>query len=154
MAMDESVGRAGEWVGQAMEPMSEAECWDALRAHGLGRLAVVVDGAPVIYPVNYRAGEGAIVFRTAPGEKLSHGPLRPAAFEIDGFHEPTLTGWSVVVKGVLREVTEAADARAEGYRRLPVAPAAPGQREHWLALYADSVTGRRFRGGQPRMPGT
>lgn len=70
-----------------------------------------------------------------------------SCFEIDGFDERTGTGWSVMVHGTVSEITRAADRRAEAMLQLPVQPLAPGEREHWLALYAERVTGRRFTSG-------
>ena len=67
-----------------LRSLSEAECWKLLAAHNLGRLAIVVDGWPEVFPVNYASEEGSIVFRTASGTKLAHGPASRACFEIDG----------------------------------------------------------------------
>lgn len=144
---DSFVGRSGQSRPVPPASLSDAECWQRLRMNHLGRVAIVVDGRPEIFPVNYRAGEGAVVFRSAPGAKLTHGPMTAACFEIDGFDDRTGTGWSVMVHGVISDITDATDSRAQAYRKLPVTPAAPGSREHWLALYADRVTGRHFTSG-------
>jgi nitroimidazol reductase NimA-like FMN-containing flavoprotein (pyridoxamine 5'-phosphate oxidase superfamily) len=107
-------------------------------------VAVIVNGRPEIFPVNYRAAEGAIVFRTAAGAKLANAPMTACCFEIDGWDERTGRGWSVMVNGVISEITGAIDHRAAGLLESPVQPVAPGEREHWLALYAEAVSGRRF----------
>jgi nitroimidazol reductase NimA-like FMN-containing flavoprotein (pyridoxamine 5'-phosphate oxidase superfamily) len=135
-----------------LNALPEAECWKLLRSHDLGRIAIVVEGKPEIFPVNYAAGDGAIVFRTAPGMKLAQGPGTIAAFEIDGLDEPTNTGWSVVLQGSVREITGEPGEAADSLRRRRIHPAAPGAREHVLALFAERVTGRRFSGG-PMAPG-
>lgn len=146
--MDETnIGRSGQSRPVALAPLTEAECWQRLRMGTIGRIAIVVDGRPEIFPVNYRAGEGAIVFRTAAGAKLANGPMTSSCFEIDGFDDRTGTGWSVMVHGVISEITNAADHRATALLQLPVHPLAPGNREHWLALYADHVSGRHFTSG-------
>ncbi len=142
-----SVGRSGQPLPEPMTEIPEDDCWRLLRMHDLGRVAVVIDGRPDIFPVNYVAGEGAVVFRTAPGAKLAHAPMTQACFEIDGWDSRTGSGWSVMVHGVISEVTDAVDERAERLRSLPVQPFAPGERRYWLALYADQVTGRRFTSG-------
>jgi len=141
------IGRSGQPVPESLTSLTEQECWLLLRHHTLGRVAVVVDGRPKIFPVNYRAGEGAVVFRTAPGTKLAHGPMTESCFEIDGFDDLSGSGWSVMVQGPISEITDAADRRAETLLRLPVQPLAPGERQHWLAIYAEEVSGRRFTSG-------
>jgi len=141
------IGRSGQSLPQPLAPLTEQECWQLLRHQTLGRVAVVVDGRPEIFPVNYRSGDGAVVFRTAPGAKLANAPMRQSCLEIDGFDERTGSGWSVMVHGTISEITDAADQRAATLLELPVQPLAPGERRHWLALYADRVTGRRFTSG-------
>lgn len=142
------LGRAGITPASAdVAVLSDEECWSLLRNHHLGRLAIVIEGRPRIFPVNYAAGEDTLVFRTQPGAKLQHGPGSAACFEIDDHDQHTAVAWSVMVVGVLEDVTDADDERSRGLRRLSVEPAAPGSRLHWLALVAEEVSGRSFRGG-------
>jgi hypothetical protein len=50
----------------SLVPMGPQECLALLRQHRVGRLAVVIDGQPHVFPLNYAADdEGVIVFRTA-----------------------------------------------------------------------------------------
>jgi uncharacterized protein len=143
-----SIGRAGLNAASAnVHILPEDECWALLRNHNVGRLAIVVEGRPRIFPVNYAAGDDTLVFRTEPGAKLKYGPGSAACFEIDEYDHRDSTAWSVMVVGVLEDITDADDVRTRGLRRLPVEPAAPGSRLHWLALNAEEVSGRRFRGG-------
>ena len=142
------LGRAGLTPASAnVLTLSNEDCWSLLRTHNLGRLAIVIDDRPRILPVNYAAGEDAVVFRTEPGAKLQHGPGSAVCFEIDDYDQGTSMAWSVMVIGVLKDITDASDQRSRGLRRLAVEPVAPGQRLHWLALTADEVSGRSFRGG-------
>ena len=142
------LGRAGLTPASAnVLTLSNEDCWSLLRTHNLGRLAIVIDDRPRIFPVNYAAGEDAVVFRTEPGAKLQHGPGSAVCFEIDDYDQGTSMAWSVMVIGVLKDITDASDQRSRGLRRLAVEPVAPGQRLHWLALTADEVSGRSFRGG-------
>jgi nitroimidazol reductase NimA-like FMN-containing flavoprotein (pyridoxamine 5'-phosphate oxidase superfamily) len=142
------LGRAGLTPASAnVLLLSNEECWSLLRTHKLGRLAIVIEGRPRIFPVNYAAAEEAVVFRTEPGAKLQHGPGSAACFEIDDYDQGTSMAWSVMVVGVLKDITDANDEGSQGLRRLAVEPVAPGQRFHWLALDADEVSGRSFRGG-------
>ncbi len=44
----------------SLETISEEECHDLLVRHDLGRVAVVADGQPLIFPVNYAYGHRVI----------------------------------------------------------------------------------------------
>jgi nitroimidazol reductase NimA-like FMN-containing flavoprotein (pyridoxamine 5'-phosphate oxidase superfamily) len=127
--------------------LSDEDCWALLRTHKLGRLAIVIEGRPRIFPVNYASGADAVVFRTEPGAKLQHGPGAAACFEIDDFDQATGIAWSVMAVGVLKDITDASDERSRSLRNVAVDPVAPGQKLHCLALNADEVSGRSFRSG-------
>lgn len=118
-----------------------------LKTRDVGRFAIVVDGRPEIFPVNYAFDERAVVFRTSTGLKLERGPYTPAAFEVDDVDRRSGVAWSVVVHGTAHEISDAADRLSEQLRKLVVKPAAPGARRRWMAIYADTITGRRFRIG-------
>src|SRR5581483_9249798 len=138
----------------AMEALGEDECWRLIGPRSLGRIGLEIGRKVHIFPVNYAAGHGAVVFRTAEGLKLASGPGKLACFEVDAFDERSGTGWSVMVRGRVRDITDAVDAPAVALRALNLHPAAPGQRVHWLALEADEVTGRRFAGAPLAPPVT
>ena len=142
------MGRAGLIRGSTeLGELSARDCWSLLESHHFGRLAIIVHGQPRIFPVNYVAAEHSIVVRTAPGAKLTYGPGRHVCFEIDGYEETGGAGWSVMAVGMLEDITTSDDARARRLRELPVRPQAPGDRQHWLALSPDEVTGRSFQVG-------
>ncbi len=127
-----------------LEVLSAEECERLLRSRGLGRLSLVVDGQPEIFPVNFAFEGGAVVFRTASGTKLERGPLSVAAFEVDDVDPRTGVAWSVVVKGTLHEIGQAIDPLSERLRESDVEPMAPGERHEWMALHAERISGRRF----------
>ena len=112
--------------------------------HHLGRLALVDAKGPVIVPVNYVLDEEEPVFRTDPGGKLdAAAESAPVAFEVDAAEEVIRTGWRVVVRGALAEVTDPGDL--ERLRALPLYPWVPGDKTRYLRVRAASVTGRRIR---------
>jgi nitroimidazol reductase NimA-like FMN-containing flavoprotein (pyridoxamine 5'-phosphate oxidase superfamily) len=58
--------------------MPPIACHDHLRTETIGRIAVMVDDHPEIFPVNYAIDDsGDIYFRTDPGEKANVVRLRP-----------------------------------------------------------------------------
>jgi uncharacterized protein len=126
-----------------MEELDETQCRKLLADHHLGRLAPVDAKGPVIVPVNYVLDGEAPVFRTDPGSKLAAAESAPVAFEVDAAEEATRTGWSVVVRGALAEVTDPGDL--ERLHALLLYPWAPEDKTRYLRVRAASVTGRRIR---------
>jgi nitroimidazol reductase NimA-like FMN-containing flavoprotein (pyridoxamine 5'-phosphate oxidase superfamily) len=115
-----------------------------LEQHTFGRIAVMVEGQPQIFPVNYAVMNRIIVFRTAPGTKLSYAPTSKVAFEIDDYDASTGVGWSVLVQGVALDATSALDDISWTARGAVPHPLAPGEKAHRIAISPEQVTGRRF----------
>jgi len=110
----------------------------------VGRIAFEFEGKVEIFPVNYGMEGLIIVFRTSPGTKLDAVPKTAVAFEVDSWDAESRIGWSVVAKGRAEEVTTNSGRVAEHLRRVPVHPAAPGDKWHWIAIKPSEITGRRF----------
>jgi hypothetical protein len=55
--------------------------------------------------------------------------------------------WSVMVKGIAYEITEALDDLSEHLRQLVVEPIAPGERRSLVAVIRQEISGRRFQIG-------
>lgn len=133
-------------IPAALATLSTTECWSFLRSAAVGRLGVSVDGRQDIFPVNHVVSRESVVFRTAQGSKLDASVDQPVAFEVDGFDTATGDAWSVVVKGIARELRD----RDELIRalRLPITPWPGGLKPRIVQIdpYPDSgaVTGRRF----------
>jgi len=128
-----------------VEVLSDAECRSFLGRSTVGRVGVTIDALPVILPVNFALVEGAVVFRTTPGTKLS-AALQGAvvAFEADDYDPNGDRGWSVVVQGTAAEVTDA--DRIARLRALPLRIiSARGEGDHFVEIPITNVTGRRIR---------
>lgn len=83
----------------AKQELGAHDCWKYLRTSSVGRVAVVVDGHPEIFPVNYLPDDGSVVFRTGPGTKLDAIMAgQPLALEADGMNTYGTIAWSVVLK--------------------------------------------------------
>lgn len=128
---------------QGLEVLSADECWARLGARPVGRIAFVDAGEPMILPVNHAVTGRRIVFRTARGALLHEALMnRPVAFEVDGFEEATRTGWSVLVRGQARLADDVA-----GLDDLGLSPWADAiDRDDWVQIVAEEVTGRRITG--------
>lgn len=130
------------------EVLEQAECWQLLEVHVVARLAIVVDGHPDIFPVNYIVDDRLVVFRTAPGTKLL-GSLKntPVALEIDGYDEHTDLAWSVVLRGAAREIHRPEELAKASASSLD--PWQGGVKDRVLRINSLNLSGRRFRVGRP-----
>lgn len=83
-----------------LRELSQAACRELLASRDVGRLAYVVEGYPVVVPVNYAYAGDRIWIRSGQGGKLEHAPLRAVSLEIDELQSDTRTGWSVLARGL------------------------------------------------------
>jgi uncharacterized protein len=124
-----------------VEPLSPEACMALLSTVSIGRVGTTVDALPVVLPVTFGLLSGSIVFRTMPGTKLHDATLNAVvALQADHYasmHEPT--GWSVLVQGLTREITD--PQRLAAARLLPLGSWAPEGR--YLDLEPTIVSGRR-----------
>jgi uncharacterized protein len=122
--------------------LSTDRCWELLRSVDVARLAVIVDGHPDIFPVNYVVDSGTVVFRTAAGTKLTAALAGPVAVEADGYEQQSGEAWSVVLKGRAQQILDV-DELHDSFD-LPLFPWQPGRKGAFVRIEASSVTGRRF----------
>jgi nitroimidazol reductase NimA-like FMN-containing flavoprotein (pyridoxamine 5'-phosphate oxidase superfamily) len=127
-----------------LEEISLVGCDRHLRTEAIGRVAVMVDGHPEIFPVNYAVDQrGDIFFRTDPGSKLNAVATAPTiAFEIDGIDEENELGWSVLVVGPARWL--GSPGQVAHARTLPLQPWAAGEKANVVRLAPTKITGRRI----------
>jgi uncharacterized protein len=137
--MNEEPGCQDRW-----QELTKSECFALLAREHLGRVAVVDDRGPMVFPVNFVLDHHMLVLRTDEGTKLD-AAMRGSqvAFEIDGADAATRAGWSVVVRGEAVEVTDPVElARLS---KLPLHPWAPGAKAHYVRILPAAMTGRRIR---------
>jgi uncharacterized protein len=127
-----------------LQEISEEDCLEFLASHSVGRIAVVSDGGPVVFPVNYVLEGRTVAFRTDPGTKLGAATMRRVAFEIDEVDPIYHSGWSVLVQGIGEEVTDALDSWSEKVTAKRLEPWAAGAKEHWVAIARPVFSGRRI----------
>ncbi len=109
----------------------------------LGRVGITDDRGPVVFPVNFVLDRHTVVFRTEAGAKL-HAARRGSrvCFEVDGTDLAAHTGWSVIVRGEITEVTDRAELAR--LRELPLRVWGPGARNHYVRILPAVLTGRRI----------
>ncbi len=125
------------------EELSRDECLAILGYHRFGRLAVVEEGQPDVFPVNYALDGDRIVFVTRPGTKLEHAGLDRVAFEVDEFASEGDSATSVVVKGTAFEITGALDEASVRERSLVVPTWVLPDEVHWVRIVPRDISGRR-----------
>jgi nitroimidazol reductase NimA-like FMN-containing flavoprotein (pyridoxamine 5'-phosphate oxidase superfamily) len=132
-----------------LEPIPYEDCLELLRQGAVGRIAVVNDGAPLLFPVNFRLVETGgvtwVAIRTRPGNVIDRSN-ELVAFEIDGIDPYHSEGWSVLVQGTIHHVDpEAADFRV----RFDSHPWLEAERDAWLVIQPFSIEGRRLHAEVP-----
>ena len=141
-----TMGPMQHYDRSGLEILAPEECLALLETATIGRIALTVDALPVVLPVNFVFSGGAIVISTAEGTKL-HAAARRAvvAFEVDAIDTLYHTGWSVLVTGQSRQITDPAEL--DEARHLPLR--AWGLKEdeedvHYIKIEPTLVSGRRL----------
>jgi nitroimidazol reductase NimA-like FMN-containing flavoprotein (pyridoxamine 5'-phosphate oxidase superfamily) len=126
---------------QRLVDLSRDQCFEHLRRAAIGRIGYVVDGMAVILPVNFTMRDEDIVFCTDSGSKLrwlsNHTRV---AFEVDGSNAENQSGWSVLVRGTARPVTDADSIDALRAEKVVSWVRPPDA--HWVRISVDQVSGR------------
>ncbi|MEU0953080.1 pyridoxamine 5'-phosphate oxidase family protein [Streptomyces niveus] len=121
--------------------LTERECWDRLGTHGVGRLGLPGDTAPVVVPVNFLVDGRSVVYRTEPGSVPAVDAGTSLSFEADRLDEERMSGWSVLLTGTAEHVTDPA-ALGVLADRTGSRPWAGGSRPLWIRLLPDQISGR------------
>ncbi|MEU3447515.1 pyridoxamine 5'-phosphate oxidase family protein [Streptomyces thermolilacinus] len=135
-------------IGQAayhpeLVELGASECWELLGSNGVGRVGMTTEAGPAILPVNYLVLGGDVAYRTSPDAAPAGAAGHVVAFEVDRIDDAFSRGWSVLVVGEARTVTEPhAVERLETHSRST--PWAGGVRDLWITVTPGRVTGRRI----------
>jgi nitroimidazol reductase NimA-like FMN-containing flavoprotein (pyridoxamine 5'-phosphate oxidase superfamily) len=123
--------------------LSRDECLLLLASRTFGRYAHVESArALAVVPVNYVAHpDGAILFRSGPGPKLSAADRRDVvAFQVDDIDEAKHTGWSVLVTGRARRLSHHEARELVDFPQ----PWANGPRYSYVLIEPTRIEGRRL----------
>ena len=118
----------------------------------VGRLAVLVDDEPDIFPINYIVDHGSIVFRTAEGTKLAASVGRKVAFEVDSYQPQSGQAWSVVIRGTAQEITRLHDVLDA--LDLPLFPWHASAKPRIVRIEPEQIVGRQFQALDENARGT
>ena len=141
-------GRQAPLDRPVLEPLDARQCRGYRGTSGVGRLVIVEPRGPVAMPVNYAMLGNDIVIRTSGRAALAaDAGQQRVSFEVDHLDEALAEGWSVLVSGQARVVTDPGELAAVS--ALGIAPWAGGDRDTYVRIIASEVTGRRIRGILP-----
>ena len=127
-----------------LAPLSKDESLRLIAPGGLGRVAYRTDTGPEVLPVNYVLDDDrrAVIFRTSRDGVLARQVGETVGFEVDRIDEAQRGGWSVLVSGqVLRLALPAAQLEES----VDVSPWAGGERDTYLRIEIERISGRRIR---------
>jgi nitroimidazol reductase NimA-like FMN-containing flavoprotein (pyridoxamine 5'-phosphate oxidase superfamily) len=122
--------------------LTGTECWDRVGPHGVGRVVLPADPAPVAYPVGYAVDAETVVYRTAREGAAAPEDGTVVSFEVDRIDDETRQGWSVLLTGRAERVGTA-ESRHLAEEEL-IRPWTGGDRPQWVRIHPDRVTGRRI----------
>ena len=131
-----------------LEIIPRKECLLLLAGQKVGRLGFVVDGQPMVLPVNYAIQGDVVVFRTGEGSKLDAAHGTKVAFEVDDVDSDAGSGWSVVVQGVAEEIAAGGDWLDESLRAGAGSTWIPAPADHYVRITPNVISGRRLPAAQ------
>ena len=130
-------------VDEGLELLTEEQARELLAGGEVGRVGITMGALPAIFPVNYRVIDGAIVFRTSPGSKLSAAAEGAVvAFEVDDYQLTDRSGWSVLAVGQAAVVND--PDMAAKLTKAHLEPFVDGPRTLMVRIEPTLLTGRRL----------
>jgi len=124
------------------EVLNGTDCFRLLDNEHLGRIAVSSGALPLVRPVGYITDGRTIVADVGREPALEFATAGAVVgFEVDNLHESGHTGWSVMVTGIARAVSDEADA-ARLRQLFPEGGEHGGG--HLVRISCELVSGRRI----------
>jgi len=135
--------------GRGPEELCPDECARLVASKTLGRVGLIVDGLPAVFPVNYVVRDDEIIVRTRRGSVIAAATRNNVvAFEVDDFDPDTGAGWCVMIQGVAREVVDVGHVRDA--QNADLAYWLDGRSSRHFSVSMDLVSGRVV--GPPQRP--
>lgn len=123
--------------------LDRGECLELLSAKKVGRLGFLSENGPQILPMNYVKVEDAVILRTVAFGVAARDALdQQVAFEVDEIDDFLEAGWSVLVVGPARLLTD--EQREQLAQGAAPEPWAEGPRTLFVSVTCQQVTGRRL----------
>jgi nitroimidazol reductase NimA-like FMN-containing flavoprotein (pyridoxamine 5'-phosphate oxidase superfamily) len=129
-----------------LEELTKPQSLELMSSVPVGRLVFVYNARPAIRPVNHVVEGDTIIVRATVGSaiiryvEMGHRVM-DVAYEADAIDTARQLGWSVIVAGTARLVTDR--AAAARYRTL-IEPWVAGPADDVILISADNVHGYRM----------
>jgi len=128
----------------SLTELTVEECRARLAPGGVGRFLFMSERGPVAIPVNFRMLGDDVVFRTeAHGEMIDATHQAHVSFDVDHIDDALSQGWSVLVSGTARVLTDPGEVRQAVALDVDSWPG--GERNTYIRLTPTAITGRRLR---------
>ena len=121
------------------------EALNLLGSVDIGRIVFTDQALPAIRPVNHILDDGDVIIRSHSGAALTSSINTVVAYEADVIDPQAHTGWSVIITGIARRVTDT-DAIAR-YERI-LLPWVDRHMDHVLRIHPEFVTGFTLTDGR------
>jgi nitroimidazol reductase NimA-like FMN-containing flavoprotein (pyridoxamine 5'-phosphate oxidase superfamily) len=129
---------------RALNQLSRSTSLKLLGSVSIGRLVFTHEALPAIRPVNHLVEGESIVVRATAGAAITSAAGRDGAvvaYEADAIDPETQLGWSVIIVGTARLLT---DERAAARYRARLRPWISEVADDVIMISADIVTGYRL----------
>ena len=123
--------------------LDEDECWELLASVPVSRVGLRAGDRIDVLPVNHTVIDRRVAWLSASGTKLGAAAAeQPVGLEADQLDATGHRGWSVLVHGTARIVTD--EELRERLWAAEVTPwVAPDQRTIWVEVADPTISGRR-----------
>ncbi len=145
-----------DMTGQPEGPqaLSESTCLALLRSVEVGRVAVLHNGQPMIFPINFVVDHGCVVFRTAHLATLDRACLAGSvAFEADGVTSSDQggddTAWSVIITGTASTIASVPELLETATLPLHCWHHSSVTKQRFIRITPMAISGRRFHIDRP-----
>ena len=135
-----------------LQQLTRTKALELLGSVGVGRVVFTHRALPAIRPVNHLLEGESVIVRVTSGAAITSAAGRAGvvvAYEADQIDADTQLGWSVIVVGTARLLT---DERAAARYRARLRPWITGSLDDVITISADLVTGYRMLAGDPSEP--
>jgi nitroimidazol reductase NimA-like FMN-containing flavoprotein (pyridoxamine 5'-phosphate oxidase superfamily) len=137
---DRPEGHARALPHASLDVLTAEQCRTHLSVGGVGRIVFSTQRGPVALPVNFEFTEDQIVFSTDDEKASALSSGSTIGFEIDRADETLSEGWSVLVTGTCRRITDPEDVQR--LSSLDLEAWAGGDRHALIAITPTETTGR------------
>lgn len=132
-----------------LEQLTRTKALELLSSVPLGRLVFTHQAIPAIRPVNHLVEGESVIVRLSSGAAITSAAGRSGmvvAYEADEIDAATQLGWSVIVVGTARLLS---DEIAAARYRARLRPWISGTVDDVITITADVVSGYRMVAGDP-----